>query len=405
MAGILSDAPVGILDPRSAMLTQMGLGLLQAGGPSRTPVSFGQSFGQAGAQGLQAFQQANKANQEQQLYSLKMAEVQREAEERKKKETALAELLKDPRFAGMGPLLQVAPNAAIERAYPKDNRPMVVAPGASLVDPEKPEKPLFTAPPKAADDEFSRALTAAGIKEGTPEHTRLVQARLQKLTSNKPVAEVSVKVDNKTGESLAKPIGEMVQETRSMALGGLDQIDTGRRITQALDSGKVITGPGTKARVFLKQLGVTLGVAGKDDAEVLQNTRQVVKGLAEFTLGARKQLKGQGQVSDYEGRLIEKAASGEIDDMTEPEIRTVVGVADRLARKGYSLHQRNMDALRKNVDYAPLVDFYSVPELPGGSSFPTPPQDAIRRLRMNPKEAAQFDAVFGDGAAARALGR
>lgn len=37
--------------------------------------------------------------------------------------------------------------------------------------------------------------------------------------------------------------------------------------------------------------------------------------------------------------------------------------------------------------------------------FPAPPQPAINRLKMNPKEKDQFDAIFGPGSAARALGR
>src|SRR3990167_11436262 len=89
MNGILSNTPNGILmDPKVAMLTQMGMGLMGAGGPSRTPVSFGQGFGQAGMQGLQAYQQAQQGNQQQQMFAMKMAEVQREEEERKKKEQA-----------------------------------------------------------------------------------------------------------------------------------------------------------------------------------------------------------------------------------------------------------------------------------------------------------------------------
>jgi hypothetical protein len=126
MAGILSDAPVGILDPRSAMLTQMGLGLLQAGGPSRTPVSFGQSFGQAGAQGLQAFQQANQANQQEALRQIQMKKM--EEDMRRAQEEAMKPL-----------------------------RPIVASPGAQFVHPVtgevlhtvpfKPEPPAEVKPP------------------------------------------------------------------------------------------------------------------------------------------------------------------------------------------------------------------------------------------------------------------
>jgi hypothetical protein len=40
-----------------------------------------------------------------------------------------------------------------------------------------------------------------------------------------------------------------------------------------------------------------------------------------------------------------------------------------------------------------------------GAAGPTPPQPAIDRLKANPGEAAQFDEIFGKGAAARVLGR
>ncbi len=73
MAGLLDMAT----DPQSAMLTQLGLGLLSASGPSRMPVSMGQALGQAGQQGMQGFQQAqeNQMRQAQlQAYKRKMVE-------------------------------------------------------------------------------------------------------------------------------------------------------------------------------------------------------------------------------------------------------------------------------------------------------------------------------------------
>lgn len=175
---------------------------------------------------------------------------------------------------------------------------------------------------------------------------------------------VSVRLDNKTGESLAKPIGEMVQGSKDIAMSSIDQIETANRIRAALDSGQVMAGPGTTLKLSADRVAQVLGVGGKDSSERLQNTRQVIKGLADFTLGARKQLKGQGQVSDFEGKLIEKASSGDIDSLTVPEIRSLVDVTDRLARKAYGLHGRNIEALKGNPEYAGLLPFYSVPDLP-----------------------------------------
>lgn len=120
MNGLLYPQPQGaLMDPRSAMIMQTGLGLMAASGPSRYPVGFGQAFGQAGMQGVNAYNQAQQSNQNAQLFNLKMAEVQREAEERKRKEAALAELKKDPRFANLGPLFDVAPQLAIEQMFAK----------------------------------------------------------------------------------------------------------------------------------------------------------------------------------------------------------------------------------------------------------------------------------------------
>lgn len=61
MAGLLDFAT----DPQSAMMTQMALGLLSAGGPSSRPVSLGQAMGQAGQMGMQGYKdaQTNQVNQ------------------------------------------------------------------------------------------------------------------------------------------------------------------------------------------------------------------------------------------------------------------------------------------------------------------------------------------------------
>lgn len=66
MAGLLDM----VNDPRQAFITQLGMGLLSAGGPSTKPVSFGQAFGAAMAPALQGAQQAQE-------YQTALAEKQR----------------------------------------------------------------------------------------------------------------------------------------------------------------------------------------------------------------------------------------------------------------------------------------------------------------------------------------
>jgi hypothetical protein len=80
MPGILDDTPVGVLDPRSMALMQMGLGLMQSSGPSLTPTSLGQSLGQAGQQGMKAFQQAQAMQKQDLLMKLQTQKLQKDME-------------------------------------------------------------------------------------------------------------------------------------------------------------------------------------------------------------------------------------------------------------------------------------------------------------------------------------
>jgi hypothetical protein len=74
MNGILNPMPPGILsDPRQAAMLQAGLSLLQSSGPSKMPVGLGQAIGQAGMQGLNAFQQIQQAQLQEEMRKRQMA--------------------------------------------------------------------------------------------------------------------------------------------------------------------------------------------------------------------------------------------------------------------------------------------------------------------------------------------
>lgn len=187
-----------------------------------------------------------------------------------------------------------------------------------------------------------------------------VQQKMNIAAAGRPNTEV--KVEQKTGESLAKPIGEMVESTRSGALGALDTLDSVTRIREAMTTANL--GPTATLRQNADRVASVLGIAGNSTEERLAATRSVVKGLSELTLASRKSLKGQGQVSDFEGRLLEKAASGEIDSLTGAELKVILDVSDRLARKQHALHGQMLDRLKANPNYNELAPFYDVPGLP-----------------------------------------
>jgi hypothetical protein len=211
----------------------------------------------------------------------------------------------------------------------------------------------------------------------TPGHMSDLSPQAQRdfLLSEKKAGktDVNVKVDTKVGEGVAKEIGPMLMESRNSALGALDAVATAGRISDAISTGKVNIGPGAKLRTAADQVAQVLGAGGADTAERLVNTRQVGRGLAQFTITARKSLKGQGQVSDFEGKLIQRAESGEIDDFTMPELKAFVDLTERLARRQYEQHGVNIEAMKKEPATRGMVPFYTVPEMPAPKGPAGPP--------------------------------
>jgi hypothetical protein len=187
---------------------------------------------------------------------------------------------------------------------------------------------------------------------------------LSKAKTSRPQMSVNVSADRSFGTQLGENAGKILDASHSAAAGGIQTINTVSQIKDALATGKVTAGPGASAVQFFNQ------VAGGDPEKVAA-TRKTIQGLAQLTMAGRSALKGQGQISDYEGKLLAKASSGDIDSMTVGEIATIAEVADRNARISIRLNKSNVDKARKaapgNQD---LVDFYNVDEPPAYAPAP-----------------------------------
>jgi hypothetical protein len=193
----------------------------------------------------------------------------------------------------------------------------------------------------------------------------------------------SIRIENKTGESLAKEIGPMLSESTAAATGAAQQIDAANRITKAIDSNKIFAGPGASIRLKTAQIGEVLGIGGKDDAEKIANTRSTVRGLAEMTLQGRKQMRGQGAITESESKLAEKAISGDIDDLTPSEIKQLANASARSARFVYQEHQKKLSVVRNNPNTAQLAPFYE--PMPMADETQTPTAGAVPTMRWNPQ--------------------
>jgi hypothetical protein len=371
----------GADNPLWAMLAGGGAGALSAG-PGQSQFGTGLQGMLGGAQMAQQMQQARQI---QAMREFQMADARRKQDEAAARQAAIARMFERPpaQYAMAGgarpgptpqaaqamqpPVAQMFPGADVDAlqgyatAFP-DQFAQVM--GQRLL-PKEPKAPAV----QEFFDEQGRPYKAqftgkswervGGAKTPDWQNSAYQDFALKRAAAGK--SDVSVKVDQKTGESLAKPIGEIVQGTQAGALGAIDTLDTVNRIRSAMTSANL--GPTATLRQGIDRIASTLGIGGATTDERLANTQSVVKGLAELTLSGRKALKGQGQVSDYEGKLLERAVSGDIE-LTAPEISTILDVADRVARKQYGLHEANIKRLRDNPGYSDLAPFYEVPPLP-----------------------------------------
>lgn len=268
--------------------------------------------------------------------------------------------------------------------------PVNMAPGNVLFD-RNTRQPIFTAPtqPKLPDgwqmgpngpqpipgfEDFKKRIAASGA-------TRV----------NVPV---SVNTEKQLFGEVATGVGKQVATIADQARAAVGTINTVNQIRGALDSGKVMAGPGTKAVVLMRQLGSVLGLGGKNNDEVLSNTRTAIQGMAQLELDAAQQMKGQGQITEAERAIIRRAAAGSLDEMTTGEVRTLLGVLDRTARYKIAQHQRNVEQMGMQPGAAPMLPFLQVDAPP---AYQAPAQDQTQTGIGSRSVAGQVQPALNSG--------
>ena len=369
---------------RSNALAQGGIGaliaLLGASGQTTRPISTGQALAGALGAGFGGYQSSFDNTLKQLLTAQQLGENKQKQEARAKYEKAIAaatttapqnipmakgtgsqlEMLSRPEFGG-----DMATQETIGAL--RGNLPMVetVNPAAAnraamdylrQIDPAKfieLTATKDTTPAKVKEYEFAvrndnyKGTFADFIKSGTPS------------------TNVSVSMD----KGIASQIGPMLKDERIQAQGAASQIDASDRIIQAVDTNKIIAGPTASAQLRLAQIGSVLGVTGKDTAETIANTRQAIRGFAELTLQGRKSMRGEGAITESEGKLAEKAFSGDIDSLTPAEIKQLANASKRAAEFNLGEYNRKLDVLRKDPSTAQLAPFYEVTRMPAAPTI------------------------------------
>jgi hypothetical protein len=196
----------------------------------------------------------------------------------------------------------------------------------------------------------------------------VIQAKSQIAAAGKPVTTVSVNTATKPMlAELGKGVGEQVMNDFGGARSAVQVLNNVEQIKQGL--GNAILGPGANVRVKIGQIGQILGVNGRDATEQLQNTKNVVQGLARQELAAAQGMKGQGQITEAERSILRRAESGQIDEMTKPEVETLLNALTKTANYRIGVHNQNLDRLKRDPNAAGVVDYMNVQPPQGGGGF------------------------------------
>jgi hypothetical protein len=268
----------------------------------------------------------------------------------------------NPQYRRVAPVAGVAPNpqAAYANLYanPKASQrqrdlawqkmnegPMKVGVDDVLLDPAT-LKPIYQGAGKQPDS--IKYAIAIGRLPADPKTWTAEQANYAKTLVESKTSAGASKYDfgNMINKSLSD-VAPMLVASKTATSGAIQQADAANRIIQSLDTNKLFTGAGANQKLQAAQIGQMLGVTGNKTEEIVANTRQAIQGLAQLTLQGRKQMRGEGAITESEGALAQRAMSGDIS-LTAGELRILANAAKRSAKFTYDQHQSMMGALAKD---------------------------------------------------------
>ena len=221
------------------------------------------------------------------------------------------------------------------------------------------------------DEQFTIATDATGKQVRKP-----YTGGVNRATSSVTATATS---STPTAKSLAAEVGQRANTSLVKAEGAAGIMENANMVREALNTGNVIAGPLAGVRTKFAQV---LELAGAGDKEKLVNTRSAIQGLASLTLESRAELKGQGQITDTETKLLERARSAEIGELTIAELQQVVNVSQRLANRMWSSHQNLLKTMEGDPAAADSIRYYRPSmSLPQAIGEGRPQGDADKRTQ------------------------
>jgi len=346
-------------------LLNSAIALLAQSGRTREPISTGQLFGSALGAGMEGYNQAFDRTLKQMVTGMQLEEFKRKRQAQEMARGAITQTpVPIPMATGKDSQLQMLQNQTADFGTEGAN----ITAGALMSNPNLPTRTSVNLDKLIAAAAFESPLEAAKMlskEDKTPASVQEYEYAVRNgfkgsftdyLAKKTPGTNVTVK----TGEGVAAQVGGMLKDANIQAQGANIQIDAADRVIGAVDTGKIIAGTFATPQLRLAQFGQVLGVTGKDTAETIANTRQAIRGFAELTLQGRKSMRGEGAITESEGKLAEKAFSGDIDSLTPAEIRQIANASKRVAEYSISEYNRKLDIIGRNPDLKDVVEIYRV---------------------------------------------
>jgi hypothetical protein len=134
------------------------------------------------------------------------------------------------------------------------------------------------------------------------------------------------------------------------------------------EEGAVFAGPLSGAQTYINRLADKLNISDGTDEERLNNTVSVMQSLARFELQAAEAMRGQGQITEKERDLIRRTAAGQLTDLTQNEVTTLVRGLRKVAQ--YKIDQHNLildkyrNAFSDDDDIIKQLSLYELTEVP-----------------------------------------
>lgn len=327
------------LTPQDMALMQMGFGMLNASGPSPKPVGLGQAFGQAGMQGLGAYQNAVGQEQQAALFKMKMEEAKRQEMERAQQQAVVAEMSK--KHPELAQLFQIDPKLAIQYAYPKPEKPQVVGPGAALVGPDG--KPVYQHPgkPEPSPTEVREYEYARnnGFK-GT-----FTEFLFQKRKAGAPTVVNDLRQEGEFSKKVGAQMGDMYSDLLKADMNApatIAKYDRLGALLGSVNTGK-FKGTTTELKAAAKSSGIDLTALGiTDDVAPAQAARALSNQLA---LELRNPAGGAGMpgaLSDKDREFLQQSL---------PSLESDPGAVTKMIEYRQKLARREQQVARMAREY------------------------------------------------------